>query len=355
MSVRLLSWPAPLVALALAASVLAASPVAGAGYEKQVNWKMAGGTPSSVPVLGERAKEFGEIVTELSGGKFNLRFYEPGALVPALQILDAIRAGSLDSAIITVGNFSGKEIAFPLFGGFPFGPDHITYLAWMYNGGGMELLNKSLEPFNAVAMPAILLSPEASGWFREEITSVDQLKGLKMRFFGLGAKVMGRIGVSTQLLAGGDIYPALERGVIDATEYSSPAVDIGAGFHQIAKHYYFPGWHQRLGATHFIANKEKWEALPEQYRKLVEMVARSMVATTVAQSESAQGAALAKIKGKGVSLHRWSDEFLALYEKHWEAFVDEQSKKSGMFAETWESLKAFQAEYDVWRRLQSLE
>ena len=130
-----------------------------------------------------------------------------------------------------------------------------------------------------VARDCLCIAPETSGWFRKEVKSLDELKGLKMRFFGLGAQVMAKLGVSTQLLAAADIYPALERGVIDATEFSMPTMDIKLGFHQIAKFNYFPGWHQQVSCSHLLMNKKAWDALPDQYKAMIEVAGRAQMLT----------------------------------------------------------------------------
>ncbi|OZG69701.1 C4-dicarboxylate ABC transporter, partial [Hahella sp. CCB-MM4] len=144
----------------------------------------------------------------------------------------------------TPGYWAGRVPALQLLAAVPFGPQAPEYLAWLKFGGGQEFLDELYEPHNIKSIICAVIAPEASGWFRNEINSVEDLRGLSMRFFGLGAKVMERMGVSTQLLAGGDIFPALELGTIDATEFSMPAIDLNLGFYQVASYYYFPGWHQ---------------------------------------------------------------------------------------------------------------
>jgi TRAP-type mannitol/chloroaromatic compound transport system substrate-binding protein len=213
-----------LAASALVLTGLLAGANAGEATADRVNWKMGSAFPSKLVQLGSGGVNLSERLEAMSGGDIRIRFYEPHALVPPLEMFDAISAGSLDAAWSTPGYWFGKEKSLALFAAVPFGP---------------------YAKHNIKALICGVIAPEASGWFRKEINSTDDLKGLKMRFFGLGAKVMEKIGVSTQLIAGGDIYPALERGSIDATEYSMPAIDLDLGFYQIAKHYYFPGWHQQ--------------------------------------------------------------------------------------------------------------
>ena len=149
----------------------------------------------------------------------------------------------------------------------PFGPQIGEFIGWKWFGGGNDIRDEIYAKHDLVAFDCLAIGPETSGWFKEPVGSLDDLKGMKMRFFGLGAKVMTKLGVSTQLLAGADIYPALERGVIDATEFSMPNMDIDYGFYQIAKNNYFPGWHQQVSVSEILMNKTKFEALPGSIRR----------------------------------------------------------------------------------------
>ena len=171
----------------------------------------------------------------------SIKFYEPGALVPALECFDAASKGSVEACWTTPGYHTGKIPALAFFTTVPFGPQYGEFFAWKKFHGGDQLKNEIYGEHGLYSIDVFSIGPETSGWFREPIESLDQLKGLKMRFFGLGAQVMTKLGVSTQLLAGADIYPALERGVIDATEFSMPDIDIDLGFYQVAKNNYYPG------------------------------------------------------------------------------------------------------------------
>jgi TRAP-type mannitol/chloroaromatic compound transport system substrate-binding protein len=226
-----------LAASTLILTGLLAGANAGEATADRVNWKMGSAFPSKLVQLGSGGVNLSERLDAMSGGDIRVRFYEPHALVPPLEMFDAISAGSLDAAWSTPGYWFGKEKSLALFAAVPFGPSAGEYLGWIFNGGGHALMDEIYARHNIKSLVCGVIAPEASGWFRKEINSTADLAGLKMRFFGLGAKVMERIGVSTQLIAGGDIYPALERGSIDATEYSMPAIDLDLGFYQIAKHY----------------------------------------------------------------------------------------------------------------------
>jgi len=194
-----------------------------------------------------------------------------------------------------------------------------------------------------------LIAPEASGWFRKEIKTLDDLKGLKMRFFGLGANVMQKLGVATQLLQAGEIYQALQLGTIDATEFSMPSMDLTLGFHQVAKYYYFPGWHQQSTFGDMIWNKAKWDSLSEAQKAQVTASCDSAVLNGFALSEYAQFAALKELKDKGVNFMTWDKSFLDAYKKAWEEVANEQAQKSPEFKKAWDSLKQFRADYSIWR------
>jgi TRAP-type mannitol/chloroaromatic compound transport system substrate-binding protein len=236
-----------------------------------------------------------------------------------------------------------------VFSTVPFGPGPGEYLAWMKYGGGETLLQKLYAKYGIHSMICNLIAPEASGWFRKEIKTLDDLKGLKMRFFGLGANVMQKLGVATQLLQAGEIFQALQLGTIDATEFSMPAMDLSLGFHQVAKFYYFPGWHQQATFGDMMWNKGKWDSLSAAQKALVQASCDSATLMGFARSEYEQFAAMQEIEKKGVKLVTWNDQFLKAFETKWKEVAAEQATKSPAFKEAWESLEKFRVNYAVWR------
>jgi TRAP-type mannitol/chloroaromatic compound transport system substrate-binding protein len=319
--------------------------------DKKVRWKLSSTYSSGLTQLGTLGVALSSSIERVSGGNIQLKFFEPKALVPELENFDAVAAGSVDAAWSTPGYWRSKEEALALFAAVPFGPSAGEYLAWMYHGGGIELMDEVYAKYGLKSLLCGVIAPEASGWFRKEINSVDDLKGLKMRFFGLGAKVMEKLGVSTQLLAGGDIYPALERGTIDATEFSMPAIDLKLGFHQVAKHYYFPGWHQQSTLFELLMNKEKWEALSDTQQAQLEVVCKANVTEGLAEGEAIQAKALIDLKAKGVNVHRWSPEILSTLESTWNEVAGELAAEDPTFKKVWDSLQAFRGDYKVWKEL----
>ncbi len=282
----------------LAAGVTLALGSTADAQEKRVKWKMASTFPGSLVQLGTGGKFVEKQINAVSGGSFQIKFFEPKALVPPFEIFDAVAKGSIDAGWSASGYWVGKMPSAAFFTAIPFGPSAGEYMAWINHGGGRQIWDDLYKPHGVKAIPCAIIAPEASGWFRKPINSVDDLKGLKMRFFGLGAKVMEKMGVSTQLLAAGDIFPALERGTIDATEFSMPAIDLSLGFYQVAKHYYFPGWHQQSSILEVLVNLEKWNALSATQRSQLEIVCRANMQTMLAEGEAIQVAALKRPSGR---------------------------------------------------------
>mgnify|MGYP003951176343 CR=1 FL=1 len=317
--------------------------------DSTVKWKMAATFPSNLNIIGEGGINFINRINVVSNGTINIKYFEPGALVPPLEVFDAVSTGAVDAGWSTAGYWAGKIPAVQFFTAVPFGPNASEFLAWYHEGGGRQLWEEIYERHNLRPVQCEIISPEASGWFRKEITSIEDLKGLKMRFFGLGAKVMDKIGVSTQLLAGGDIYPALELGTIDATEFAMPSIDLDLGFYQIAKHYYFPGWHQPASALELLINLDKWNALSESQQAQIEATCTENVVKSLAMAESRQPKALEELQAKGVILHRWSDEVLKELKNAWHEVVEEQSAQDEDFARVWASLSEFRKSYKTWK------
>ena len=320
-----------------------------------VRWKMASSFSGNLILLGTQGHFVEERVRTLSGGSMELKFFEPGALVPALEIFDAVSTGSVNAGWTGSGYWAGKVPALQFFTAVPFGPDAGEGLAWMYYGGGLELMQEIYARHNIYSQPCSLISPEGSGWFNKEFNSVEDLQGLKMRFFGLGAKVMEKLGVATQLLAAGDIFPALELGTIDATEFSNPAIDLELGFYQVAKHYYFPGWHQPMSMIELMIYLDDWNSLGVTQKEIINAVCKESLLQGFAQGEAIQFTALQELQAKGVMVHRWSPEIMEALETAWNEVVEDEASKNADFARVWGSLKAFRRGYKIWGDLGYLD
>jgi len=343
------------VAVAGMAGVLAASIGSTADAQERVKWKLASSYTSSLDVLGQNILRVIDNINVMTDGNFDIQFYEPGALVPALEVFDAVSKGSVQASYTSTGFHAGRVPHQIFFSSVPFGPNVNEYLAWIQHGGGYELYDAAYGEHNIKGLQCGIVVAESSGWFREPIESLDDLKGLKMRFFGLGAKVMGKLGVSTQLLAGADIYPAMERGVIDATEFSYPSLDQSLGFYQIAKHNYFPGWHQQASFVELIMNKDAWEALPASYQKMLEMACNDANVWLMGAAEAKQGEAIAFHESQGVTIHQWPPEFIDAFREAWEEVAAEEAAADPRFKEVYDHYQAFRDKYAKWREVGYLQ
>ena len=346
------------IAVAGLAGSVAAVAALDASAQERVRWKMQSTFGSNIPALGPSGVRLSERVEQMSGGNFEIKFQEPGALVPSLEAFDAVAKGSIDASWTTPGYHVGKlGKAISFFTAVPFGPQIGEFLAWKWFGGGQELREELYNEHGATAVDSFCIGPETSGWFKEEITNPEeQLKGLKMRFFGLGALVMQKMGVSTQLLSGADIFPALEKGVIDATEFSMPITDITYGFHQVATYNYFPGWHQQVSCSELLMNKAKYDALPAEYQAMVQAAAAEQVIYTYAETEATNPQAMLEMQEKhGVVVKRWDDGTLAKLETAWFEVMDEISAEEPLFKKIADSYLEWRKLYSIWGNAQALK
>jgi TRAP-type mannitol/chloroaromatic compound transport system substrate-binding protein len=342
------------IATVIVTAGLALSLTTSAESADRVRWKMQSAFPSKLSVVGEAAARFEPLMDDLSGGTMKVKFYEPGALVPALECFDSVAKGALESCYTTAGYHTGKIPALAWFTTLPFGPDIGEFMAWLQYGGGDKIYDRIYAEHNLKGLHCTGISPETSGWFKFEVTSTDQFKGLKMRFFGLGALVMQKMGASTQLLAGADIYPALERGVIDATEFSMPSLDESLGFQEIAKYNYFPGWHQRFSLGEFLMNIDQWKALTKQQQAWVTSACGDEMMWSYTRSEALQFGAMKRQQGRGVHLMRWPDNYIQAFKDKWDEVLAEQDAKDPLFKEIHASFDAFDKNYAIWRDMQKM-
>ncbi|MEO1192409.1 MAG: TRAP transporter substrate-binding protein [Pseudomonadota bacterium] len=339
---------------ALCAAAAALLMFSGAAQARDV--EMQSIYPGSLPLLGDGGQAVAERVSLLTGGSLNLIFRNPGEIVAGNEIWDALSTGAIEAAWYSPGFAESIVPSAALFSSFPFGPDIREYTAWWYYGGGGDLWNEISAPFNIHSELCGILVPEASGWFREPIESVEDLEGLRMRIFGLGAGVMQKLGVQAQSLPVADTMTALNLGTIDAAELSFPAIDLALGMYEHAGHYYFPGWHQQTSLIVFMMNSDTWAALSDQERAAVQQVCAANVALSSAQGEAIQLAPLATmVEEHGVSVHRWSPEMMAAFEEAWAAVVAERVANDPEFARVWAHIQDFRENYATWSALGYLD
>jgi TRAP-type mannitol/chloroaromatic compound transport system substrate-binding protein len=343
----------PLLSLTAAAALvatIAGGPVEAASQKVLLKTPIAFST--SLPGLGSPIPRVAEELNRMSGGTLKMKVYEPKKLVPPFEILDAVSSGKINSGYTTAGYWAGKIPASPLFSAVPFGPEAGEYMAWIYYGNGLKLYQEMYDQagYDVHVVPCAIIAPETSGWFAKEITSAKDLDGLKMRFFGLGGKVMQKLGVATSLLPGGDIFPALEKGAIDATEFSMPAIDKRLGFYKLVKYNYFPGWHQQATLFELLINKGVWSTMSDSHRAIVENACKASMADSFAEGEAIQFAAMQEnVEKHGVHIKVWADEMLALFSKTWNEVAEEEAAKDAFFAKVWADMKTFREGYKVWK------
>lgn len=316
----------------------------------QDSLEMTSAFGKNLPILGTAATDFVDKINGISS-EVQFEHFDPNKLVPTLEALDAVSNGSIDAAYATSGYWQGKINAASLFAAVPFGPEAGEFMGWILYDDGAKYWQQMYDDngYDVQTMPCGIIAPETSGWFKNEINSVDDLKGLNMRFFGLGAKVMEKLGVSTSLLAGGDIFPALERGAIDATEFSMPRIDARLGFHKIAKYNYFPGWHQPSTLFELLINKDVWEDLSETAQNQIEVACLANVMTNLAEGEATNFEAMVEnTENNGVIIKKWSPEILSTFESTWEEVVAELADGDEFFQEVWADLQEYRKGYSTW-------
>ncbi len=309
---------------------------------------------AAMPILGETITYFADKVKEASDGQMVFKLYDPGKLVPPSEILESVSKGRIQAGYSNPGFWAGKLPAGPLFSSIPFGPEAPEFVAWMYHGNGMKLYQEMYDRagYNVKAFPINIVPPETAGWYTKEINSVDDLKGLKIRFFGLGGEAMQKLGAAVSMMPAGEIFPALEKRALDATEFSMPLVDKNLGFYKVCKYNYFPGWHQQATINELIINKDYWEKeLTPSQRTLIEMCSMATVLNMLAKGEASQASVLRNNAEKlDVKNMYFSEDMIQQFEKAWGEVAVEQSEKDPFFKKVYEDLQAFRKDYSYWAR-----
>jgi len=277
---------------------------------QRVTWRIASSFPRSLDTIYGVAEVLAERVEQLSGGNFRIRVYPAGELVPALQVLDAVQQGTVQAGHTASYYFTGKNPALAFDTCVPFGLSSRQQTAWLTEGGGLELLRELFADFNILNFPAGNTGSQMGGWFKRQIQGAKDLEGLKMRIPGLGGQVMSRLGVTVQVLAGGEIYPALERGAIDATEWVGPYDDEKLGFHKVAKNYYYPGWWEPGPNLSCLVNRDAWAKLPVEYQGMFEVAAAESATVMQARYDARNPAAMERLVAAGVVLRPFSKDIL---------------------------------------------
>ena len=316
------------------------------------NWKLVTTWPPNFPVFMDGVKRFARDVKRMSRGELNINVFAGGELIPALQTFDAVSQGSVEMGHGAAYYWAGKIPAGQFFTAVPFGMNAQGMNAWLYSGGGLELWRELYAPHNLVPFPMGNTGVQMGGWFRKPIKSLDDLKGLKMRIPGLGGKVIAKAGVNPVLLAGGEIYTALERGTIDATEWVGPYHDLRLGLYRAAKHYYYPGWHEPGPTLELTINKAAWDKLPKHLQLIVANAAAASNLWMLSEFEAKNLEALHTLKNKyKVEIEEFPQDVLGALRKLTRQTLDEEAAKDADFKKIYLAYQAFSKNNSAWNEI----
>jgi TRAP-type mannitol/chloroaromatic compound transport system substrate-binding protein len=313
-----------------------------------VKWRLTSSFPKSLDTLWGASESFAKYVSEATDNKFQVQPFAAGEIVPGLQAMDAVGNGTVECCHTAAYYYVGKDPTFPLFCAVPFGLNTRQQSAWFYDGGAQKLMDEFTKKFNVLSLLGGNTGCQMGGWFRKEIKTVEDLKGLKMRIAGLAGNVMQKLGVVPQQLAGGDIYPALEKGTVDAAEWVGPYDDEKLGFQKVAQYYYYPGWWEGGTTNHFMFNIQKWEELPKAYKAIVTAAAGAANIEETARYDARNPAALKRLVASGAQLRPYSQPIMeAAYKAAGEVYA-EISAKNADFKKVHDNMMAFRNDEYLW-------
>src|SRR5499426_1329862 len=338
--------------LGLAAAAIAAPAIAQSMPE--IKWRLATSWPKSLDTLYGGCEYFGKRVAEITDNRFQIQPFAAGEIVPGLQVLDAVQNGTVEIGNTAMYYYWGKDPAMTFGTALPFGLNSRQMYAWLHHGGGNELLNEVLKNFNCIGTAAGNTGAQMGGWFRKEIKTVDELKGLKFRVGGFAGTILAKIGVVPQQLAAGDIYPALEKGTLDACEWVGPHDDEKLGFYKVARYYYYPGWWEGCGQAHNIINLAKWNELPKNYQSAILTASGDAWEWVLGKYDYANPAALKRLLSLGVQLRPFPQDVMeASYKAATDIYAD-LSKSNPHFKKLYDSLVAFRGDSLLWLQVAEL-
>ncbi|HCU53547.1 MAG TPA: ABC transporter substrate-binding protein [Gammaproteobacteria bacterium] len=316
-----------------------------------IRWRMASSFPKSLDTIYGAGEVLAKRLEQITQGKFQIRVFAGGELVPGLQVLDAVEKATIECGHTAGYYYVGKNMALAFDTAIPFGMTQRQQNAWMVSGGGAALVNELLKQYNVKMFPGGNTGTQMGGWFRKEIKSLADLKGLKMRIPGLGGQILSRLGAVPQTLAGGDIYPALEKGAIDATEWVGPYDDEKLGFHKVAKYYYYPGWWEGGPQLSFYVNLKKWAELPAAYQAAFEAAAAEANAHMMAEYDAKNPQALGRLLRQGVQLRAFPKDIMTAAYKASVELYDEEAKKNPSFRKIYTDWKKFRDNTNQWLKV----
>ena len=332
--------------LGLAVGSLAMPAIAQSNPE--IRWRLTSAFPKSLDTLFGVSETFAKRVGEATDGRWQIQAFGSGEIVGTFQAFDAIANGTVEMGHTSAYYYLGKDPTFAAITSLPFGPNARQLTAWQYQGGGNELCNEYLAKYNVHAIPAGNTGAQMGGWFRKEIKTVADLQGLKFRIAGLAGEILQKLGVVPQQIAGGEVYPALERGTIDAAEWVGPYDDEKLGLYKVAPFYYYPGWWEGGPSTHLMFNMAKWNELPKRYQAIAQDAAMYGNTEMLAKYDARNPAALRRLVAAGAQLRPFSQEVMDACFKLSNELYDDISSKNPDFKKIWDSLRAFRNESYLW-------
>jgi len=320
----------------------------------ELKWRLTASWPKSLDTLYGGCEYFARRVAEMTDNRFQIQVFAAGEIVPGLQVLDAVQNGTVEMGNTALYYYWGKDPAFTFGTALPFGLNSRQMNSWLRFGGGSELLNDLLKNFNCVGVAAANTGAQMGGWFRKEIKSVDDLKGLKMRIGGFAGTILAKLGMVPQQLAAGDIYPALEKGTIDACEWIGPYDDEKLGLYKVANYYYYPGWWEGCGQAHNLINLGKWSELPKSYQSAILAASGDTWAWVLGKYDYVNPSALKRLVSQGVKLRAFpQDTMEASYHAAAEIYAD-LSKTNPRFKKLYDSLVTYRSDSLVWQQVAEL-
>ena len=333
--------------LGLAAGA-AAAPAIVSAQSPTVSWRMVGSWPKSLDTLYGGMDYVSKRVAAMTGGKFTIKVFAAGEIVGGLQVLDAVQAGTVECGHTATYYYFGKDPTFALNCAIPFGLNSRQQNAWMLSGGGLELVREFYKTYNCTLFPCGNTGTQMGGWFRKEIKSVADLKGLKFRMGGYAGRVLTKLGVVPQQIAGGDIYPALEKGTIDGAEWVGPHDDEKLGFYKVAKYYYYPGWWEPGTEVDLLVNLKAYEALPKEYQAILESACLEANNWMMSKYDADNPAALKRLVANGVQLRAFPSEVMAACYKATVEVNAETAATNANFKKIYEAMSKFRSDTVQW-------
>jgi TRAP-type mannitol/chloroaromatic compound transport system substrate-binding protein len=331
----------------LAASTAVAAPAI-AQSMPELKWRLTTSFPKSLDTLHGGAELIAKAVAEATDNKFQIQVFAAGEIVPPFQAVDAVQNGTVEMCETASYYFIGKDMTFALPCSAPFGPNARMQNAWQYHHNGIELMNEFFKKYNVYGLPCGNTGAQMGGWFRKEIKTVDDLKGLKFRMGGFAGRVLGKLGVVAQQIPGGEIYPSLEKGTIDGAEWVGPYDDEKLGFYKVAKFYYYPGWWEGGTQVHTFINLEKWNALPNSYKSIIRTAADASNAWMTAKYDAQNPQALKRLLAAGTQLRPFPQPVLEACLKASNEVNAEISAANPDFKRIWENIVAFRNDEYLW-------